>query len=503
MTSAGTSPFPTHLDVLVVGAGISGINAAYHLSQSLPHLRWAVVDGHDSFGGTWFLHTYPGVRTDTEAYTLGYDFKPWTGAPYAGGGEILQYLGEVIDDNSLGEQFHFGRTITDAKWSSDEQCWTVTGVSRSDGQSFSVTTSFLWMCHGYYQHEKGYTPSWPGLENFNGQVVHPQSWPSDITLAGKRVVLIGSGATMATLAPSIADDCGSLIVIQRSPTYFFQSPNVEPLADQLRALDTPEEWIHWVVRKKSVNEMQTLVQIQQLHAEISRRALIDMVAKQLPEGYDVATHFTPRHMPQDQRVCRVLDGDLFQKISEGQIEMVTDEIACFTDASIVTKGGREIFCDVVITATGFNLSVLGGVRFEVDGSEVNFADSVTYRGLLFTGLPNLAWTFGALRLSWTMRADYVSRYVCRLLSHLEANSLGVVVPTLRPSDLDMERRPFIDPEKFSPGYAMRSGHLMPTAGTSPEWSMDLDFWAEREVLETLGFDDGCLTFVAAKTTTEI
>jgi len=498
MNSATASPLPTHLDVLVLGAGISGINAAYHLSTSMPHLTYAVFDGHESFGGTWLIHTYPGVRTDTEAYTLGYDFKPWTGAPYAGGGEILQYLGEVIEENDLGGQFFYGRTITEASWSSADQFWTVSGVLQADGQPFTLTTSFLWMCHGYYQHEKGYTPDWTGLENFGGQIVHPQSWPADIELAGKDVVLIGSGATMATLAPSIAEDCASLTVIQRSPTYFFQSPNVEPLADQLRSLGTPEEWIHWVVRKKSVNEMQTLVQIQQMHAEISKRTLIDMVAKQLPEGYDVETHFTPRHMPQDQRVCRVLDGDLFQKISSGKIEMVTDEIDRFTESSIVTKSGDEVECDIVITATGFNLSVLGGVRFSVDGEEVNFADSVTYRGLLFTGLPNLAWTFGALRLSWTMRADYVSRYVCRLLAHLETNGYGSVLPALRPVDDGMERRPFIDPDKFSPGYAMRSRHLMPKAGTSAEWSMDLDFWGEREMLESLGFDDGCLSFTPAK-----
>ena len=498
MPSTDSPPLPDHLDVLIVGAGISGINAAYHLSQSLPHLRFAVVESHESFGGTWFVHTYPGVRTDTEAYTLGYDFKPWTGAPYAGGGEILAYLGEVLDEFSLHDHFFFGRKVMDASWSSETQRWTVSGRANSDSQGFSVSTKFIWMCHGYYQHEKGYTPDWDGLESFAGQVVHPQAWPTDIELHGKNVALIGSGATMATLAPSIADDCKSLTVIQRSPTYFFQSPNVEPLADQLRSLGTPEEWIHWVVRKKSVNEMQTLVQIQQMHAEISRRTLIDMVAKQLPDGYDIETHFTPRHMPQDQRVCRVLDGDLFQKISTGKIEMVTDEIERFTPTSIVTKGGAEVPCDVVITATGFNLSVLGGVRFVVDGDEVNFANSTTYRGLLFTGLPNLAWTFGALRLSWTMRADYVSRYVCRLLAHLEEHGFGMVLPALRESDMGMEIHPFIDPDKFSPGYAMRSQHLMPKAGSAPEWSMDLDFWGEREILETLGFEDGCLTFEASK-----
>jgi len=489
-----STPLPQHLDVLVVGAGISGINAAYHLTTSMPETSYAVIDGHESFGGTWLVHTYPGVRTDTEAYTLGFDFKPWVGPPYAGAQAIRDYLGEVIEENDLAPNFFYGRLLTSATWASDSQLWTLTGRVVATGETFTVTASFLWMCHGYYRHEKGYTPAWNGLADFAGEVIHPQSWPKDVDLGGKNVVIIGSGATMATLAPAIADQCGTLTVLQRSPTYFFQSPNVEPLADQLRSLETPEEWIHSIIRKKSVDEMQNLVQIQQLHAEISKRALIDMVAKQLPEGYDVERHFTPRHFPQDQRVCRVLDGDLFAKISSGQITMITDEIDHFTSSSIVTKDGVEIPCDVVITATGFDLSVLGDVAFAVDGEPVNFADSITYRGLLFTGLPNLAWTFGALRLSWTMRADYVSRYVVRLLSHMRNGSFGKVAAVLRPRDADMKLVPFIDPEKFSPGYAMRSRHLMPKGGSSQEWSMSMDFWGERSVLESLAFDDGCLQF---------
>ena len=484
--------FPTDLDVLVVGAGISGINAAYHLTNSPLQPKYAVVEAHESFGGTWLIHQYPGVRTDTEAYTLGFSFKPWTGAPYADGAAIREYLGETIEEFGLSDHFYFSRVITAASWDSTTARWTVQG--RHGDETFTLSTKFLWMCHGYYRHAEGYTPQWPGLEDFSGQLVHPQHWPSDLDLRDKRVVVIGSGATMATLVPNIADECAHVTVLQRSPTYFFQSPNVEALADQLRQYETPEEWIHEIIRRKSVAEMQSLVQIQQQHPEISKSTLVAMVAKQLPEGYDIERHFTPRHFPQDQRVCRILDGDLFAKIREGKVTMVTDEIATFTAQGITTLGGEEIAADVVITATGFNLSVLGDVDFSVDGEAVNFANSLTYRGMLFTQLPNLAWTFGALRLSWTMRADLVSQYVVTLLETMQAKSARVVEAMRRPVDADMPLLPFINPEQFNPGYLLRSQHLMPKAGDRAPWQMSMDFWAEREEFESENFDDGCLQF---------
>ena len=490
MSNSGT--LPTDLDVLVVGAGLSGVNAAYHLAHSPLVPRFAVVDTHESFGGTWLIHKYPGVRTDTEAYTLGFSFKPWVGAPYADASAIQQYIGETIDEFQLTDNFFFDRQITDASWDPVSARWTVRGMHGTE--EFSLTTKFLWMCHGYYRHEAGYTPEWPGFASFKGQVIHPQNWPTDIDLAGKRVVVIGSGATMATLVPNIADESAHVTVLQRSPTFFFQSPNVEPLADQLRQYDTPEEWIHEIVRRKSVAEMQSLVQIQQLHPEISKSTLIGMVAKQLPEGYDVERHFTPRHLPQDQRVCRILNGDLFAKISEGKVSMVTDEIKTFTEDGIETLDGVSIPADVVITATGFNLSVLGDVNFSVAGEDVNFANSVTYRGMLFTNLPNLAWTFGALRLSWTMRADLVSQYVCGLLEHMNSVGASTVVPELRPVDASMALQPFVDPKQFNPGYLLRAEHLMPKAGVHAPWQMSMDFWAEREDFVDETFDDGCLQF---------
>ncbi|MCX6512911.1 MAG: NAD(P)/FAD-dependent oxidoreductase, partial [Actinobacteria bacterium] len=340
-------------------------------------------------------------------------------------------------------------------------------------------------------------PSWPGMEEFKGSWIHPQSWPKNPEIADKEVVVIGSGATTATLVPNIADECSHITILQRSPTYFFQSPNADPLADQLRGLDTPEEWIHDIIRRKSMADMQSMTQIQMLHPDLSKAGLVQMVAAQLPEGYDVETHFTPRHLPHEQRICRILDGDLFKKISEGRVSMVTDEIECFTADGITTKGGEHLKADLVITATGFNLTVLGDVAFYVDGEAVDFANSFTYRGIMFTGVPNMAWTFGALRVSWTMRADLVSQFLCRLLKEMEATQASSVVAKLRSQDASMEIGPFIDPAQFNPGYAQRSRDLMPRSGSKPEWQLSLDYWAERDVLPTADLHDGCLIFNAS------
>ena len=483
-----------HLDVLIIGAGISGINAAYHLSTQCPGRSFAVVESLESFGGTWLTHTYPGVRSDTEIYTLGYSFKPWTGAPYASGEAIRTYLGETIDEFGLGDHFRYQHKITEASWSTAEQRWTISGTHTDTGEAFTLTAGFVWMCHGYYRQEKGHTPSWPGMETFSGSWIHPQSWPANPDLAGKDVVVIGSGATAATLVPAIAEECAHVTILQRSPTYYFQSPNVDELADMLRGLAIDDEWIHEIIRRKSMAEMQALTEIQGTHPELSKAGLVQMVAAQLPEGYDVETHFTPRHLPHEQRICRILDGDLFRQISAGRVTMVTDEVKTFTPEGIITQGGETIAADVVITATGFDLTVLGDVAFSIDGDPLVFSDCVTYRGMMFTGVPNMAWTFGALRVSWTMRADLVSQYLCRLLNEMESRGATSVVAQLRTEDLDMELDAFIGSAQFNPGYVQRSRDLMARSGSVPEWQLSLDYWTEREVLPMASLDDGCLVF---------
>jgi cation diffusion facilitator CzcD-associated flavoprotein CzcO len=484
---------PEHVDVVVIGAGISGINATYHLTREFPGKTICVLEAHEDLGGTWLIHNYPGVRSDTELYTLGFDFKPWTGRPYAGGDEIMAYLRETVEEFDLEQHFTYNSTVTSASWSSERQAWTLEGKNSTTSETFQMTASFLWMCHGYYEHSKGYTPSFNGMDVFQGEIIHPQTWTNP-DLDGKQVAVIGSGATMATLVPAIANTTGHVTVIQRSPSYFFQSPNRDDLADQLRSLDTPAEWIHEIIRKKAVSEMETMTKVQMDYPDLSKAGLIKMVADQLPEGYDVETHFTPRHLPHEQRVARILNGDLFTAISEGKVTMITDTIDHFTATGIVTGRGTTVPADVVITATGFDLSVFGGVTFTVDGEAIDPSKVVTYRGILFTELPNLAWTFGSLRLSWTMRANLAAEFIVRLLHHMDEQGATSVLPTLGADEAEMTVGPFIDPSNFNPGYAERSRHRSPRSGSLPQWQLNLDYWNEATVLPTAPLDDGCLVF---------
>jgi cation diffusion facilitator CzcD-associated flavoprotein CzcO len=483
-----------HVDVLVVGAGISGIDAAHHLVTEQPGRSFAVLDALDDLGGTWLTHTFPGVRSDTELFTLGYSYKPWTGAPYAAGADIYAYLAEVVAEEGLTDRIRYGHRVVSAAWSSDDQRWTVTAQRTDTDETVMLTASFLWMCHGYYRHDQPHIPNWPGAEEFTGRWIHPQHWPADADLEGKRVVVIGSGATAATMVPAIADECAHVTMLQRSPTYFFQSPNSDELADQLRGLDVPAEWTHEILRRKAAADMENITNLAKSFPDATKAGLIGIVAGQLPEGYDVETHFTPRHQPADQRICRILNGDLFAAISAGTVTVVTDDIDRFTSEGVRTTSGQLIEADVVVTATGFDLTIFGEVDFRVDGEQVDFARTVTYRGILFTGVPNMGWTFGALRLSWTMRVEMVSDYICRLLAHMDEVGATSVVPRLRPEDADMELGPYVDPSEFSPGYLQRAVDLVPRSGSRPEWQLSLDYWAERDVLPSVDLDDGCLIY---------
>jgi cation diffusion facilitator CzcD-associated flavoprotein CzcO len=483
-----------HVDVLVVGAGISGIDAAYHLSTRRPGTTFAVLEALGGYGGTWLVHRYPGVRSDSDLYTFGYGWKPWSGPPIATADEIQAYLGEVLDEHDLARHVRYHHRIESASWSGEENRWTVVVTRTDTGETLRLTTGFLWMCQGYYRHAQGYTPDWPGLDRFSGRVVHPQTWPDDLDLTGRRVLVIGSGATTATLVPAIAESCAHVTVLQRSPTYFYAGPNANELADMLNVLELPQEWVHEIFRRKLLYDMHELVTLSLDEPELVRDELIRMVTELLPEGYDVATHFTPRYDPWRQRVAFVPDGDLFTGISAGLATMVTDEIDHLDEGGVVLASGDRIDADVIITATGFNLSVLGDIAFSVDGVPLDLASTVTYRGAMFTGVPNMIWVFGYFRASWTLRADLLAAFVCRLLDHMDELGAHRVTPRLRPEDSDMAVGPWIDPSDFNPGYLRRSMHLMPKSGDKPEWRHSQDYWSERDLFPEADLDDGCLRY---------
>ncbi|MBU3688358.1 MAG: FAD-containing monooxygenase EthA [Acidimicrobiales bacterium mtb01] len=483
-----------HVDVLIVGAGISGIGAAAHLTEQLPDLSFVILERYDTFGGTWHLHRYPGVRSDSDLFTFGYRFKPWVGAPIASGQEILRYLEEVVEERDLAPHIRYSHHVSDARWESNDNLWHVRATREGSETPLHFTARFLWMCQGYYHHDVGYTPEWSGTSDFEGQIVHPQHWPDGMSWTDKRIIVIGSGATAATVIPAIAADSAHVVMLQRSPTYFVSDRNGNDLAELLVSLDVPPEWIHEIVRRKIIADADTFTRKAFADPEGTARSLIENVRSLLPEGYDVETHFTPKYMPWRQRVAFVPDGDLFKAISSGKVEVVTDEVETFTATGVRTRSGRDLDADVVITATGFDLSVLGGVRFVVDGQPVDFAETVSYRGMMFTDVPNLAWVFGYFRSSWTLRADLVADLVCRLLMHMREKGAARVIPRLRPADEGLSRLDWIDPADFSPGYLKRSMHLMPKRLDTPEWRHTQDYVAERTALPNADLDDGCLEF---------
>jgi cation diffusion facilitator CzcD-associated flavoprotein CzcO len=492
MTAAETATPETtiteNFDVLVVGAGISGVGAAYHLTHQRPGTSFVVLEALDSFGGTWWTHRYPGIRSDSDLYTFGYRFKPWTGTPIATADEIRKYMGEVIDENCLSRHIRYKHRIESAKWSSEENRWTIEARRTDTGEVQRFTAGFLWMCQGYYRHSEGYTPEWPGMGEYKGQIVHPQSWPEDLAYAGKKVVVIGSGATTATLVPAIAGDCDHVTVLQRSPTYFIPGRNQNDLADTLRELEIDESWIHEIVRRKILHDQAAFTRRSLEEPETVKRELLAGVRAYLGEDFDIETHFTPRYRPWRQRIAFVPDGDIFQGIRSGKASVVTDEIDRFTEKGILLNSGQELEADIIITATGFNLNVLGDIDFEIDGKQLCFSDTVTYRGMMFTGVPNLLWVFGYFRASWTLRADLLGDFVCRLLTHMEAKGAKRVEVALRPEDRDMELLPWMDPENFNPGYLMRAMHLLPKRGAKHEWQHSQDYWREKDELPAIDLD---------------
>jgi cation diffusion facilitator CzcD-associated flavoprotein CzcO len=483
-----------HVDVLIVGAGVSGIGAAHHLRDQFPDRTFVILDTQDNRGGTWWTHRYPGVRSDSDLFTYGYRFKPWRGPSIAAGGAILDYLDEVITEDRLDQHIRYQHRVTAASWSTADRQWTIEVTRDDTGQQLRFTASFLWMCQGYYNHAKPYRPQWEGADRFQGVFVHPQRWPEDLDLAGKRVVVIGSGATAATLIPAIAAKAEHVTMLQRSPTYYFAAPATHELAAMLEPLGIPDEWTHEIMRRQYTTQTHWLSRMSFEAPDELHAFLIESVRPLLPEGFDIDKHLTPRYRPWQQRIAVVPDGDLFAALREGKASIVTDTIETFTEHGITVSSGEEIPADVVVTATGFNMSVLGDVAFTVDGEPVDFTEHVTWRGIMISGVPNMAYTFGYFRHSWTLRVDLVCDLVGRLLTNMQDKGATMVVPELRPEDRDMQLQPWCAPENFNAGYVMRSQHILFKQGDREPWTHLLEHDEESEILPKADLDDGSLVY---------
>lgn len=490
-----TSPvLGDHYDVLIIGAGISGIDAAYHLQKSRPDTRFAMIERMPGFGGTWRTHKFPGIRSDSDLFTFGFKWKPWTGIPIATANQILDYLDAALDENDLRRHIRFDTDVESASWSGETQTWTLTLRVAEGSLPVTVTCNFLWMCSGYYNHADAYTPDWPGMERFQGTIVHPQTWPENLDHTGKNVVVIGSGATAATIIPAMTDTAAHVTMLQRSPTYFFPKPMLDEFGETLRALDLSDELYHDIMRRKFLHESRDTVRRSRSEPDVLANELIDAARAYLGEDYDVETHFTPSYRPWRQRIAMIPDGDLFVAIRTGKASVVTDHIKSFTETGLLLNSGRELEADIIVTATGFNMNVLGDIAFDIDGQALDLSQSLTHRGVMFTGVPNLAVVFGYLRSSWTLRADLVSDYVCRVLDHMDELGIASVVPALREQDQDMQIRPWIDPEDFNAGYVMRGQKILPRQGDRQPWLMTQDYYSDRETLPNADLDDGTLQY---------
>lgn len=501
-TEAAAAAARTQFDVLFIGAGISGIGGACHLRAQFPDRTFAILDEQHSFGGTWVTHRYPGIRSDSDMFTFGYRFKPWRGAPIAAGAEILNYLGEVIEEHGLASHIRYLHKVLMASWSTPEARWTVEGVRTDTGEKFKVTASFLWMGQGYYRHDRGYMPQWPGVDTFRGELIHSQEWDAKTEFDGKRVLVIGSGATAATLIPALAKRCSHVTMLQRSPTYFRSAANVNDLATLLRTLNVPDAWVHDIVRRKILADQRALVRRAFDEPDALRAELLAGVREQLGSQELVDRHFTPRYLPMRQRAAHVPDGDLFKAIRSGKASVVTDEIERFEATGVRTKSGELLEADLVVAATGIELVVMGGIEFSVDGKPVNFSREVLYRGAMFTGVPNMLWMFGYFRASWTLRVDLLGDFFCRLLAHMDDKGVRQVTPRLRPQDSDMQLLPWVEETNFNPNYLRRVMDRMPRQGDRAPWHYTYDYWSDVDEFACADLDDGALVFGDAKCPSE-
>jgi len=482
-----------HFDVLIVGAGLSGIGAGYHLQTNCPDRSYAILEGRDCIGGTWDLFRYPGIRSDSDMYTLGYSFRPWTEPKaIADGPSILNYVRETARVYGIDKKIRFNHRVVRADWSSADSQWTVE-VERGPEQAIErLTCNFLFMCSGYYKYEHGYTPDFPGIADFAGRLVHPQKWSDDIDYAGKKVVVIGSGATAVTLVPEMAKTAAHVTMLQRSPTYVVARPDEDKVANWLRAR-LPAKLAYGLTRWKNVLFGMYFYRLCKRDPERVKKLILGGVRHALGPDYDVAKHFTPSYNPWDQRLCLVPNGDLFQSLRSGGSSVVTDQIETFTRGGIKLKSGNVLDADVVVTATGLDLQVLGGLEIKVDGADVDLSKTMNYKGLMYSGVPNLAAAFGYTNASWTLKCDLTCEYVCRMLNHMKANGYAQVMP--RRNDPTVTELPWVD---FSSGYIQRAAARFPKQGSRRPWRLYQNYALDIMTLRFGSLKDEAIEFLPAQ-----
>ena len=478
-----------HLDVLVIGAGLSGIGAAHRLQQSCPWASYAIVESRDAIGGTWDLFRYPGIRSDSDMYTLGYEFRPWDGAKsIADGDSIRQYIVDTAVEAGIDRRIRFGHRVVSMSWSSDEALWHVTAHRADTDEAVELTCGFVFSCTGYYRYDRGYTPAFEGTDQFDGQVVHPQHWPDDLDVTGKQVVVIGSGATAITLVPALAGAAAHVTMLQRSPTWVVSMPSHSSVANRLRRL-LPRRWADPAIRWINVLASQGSYFLSRRWPALVRRGLRKGLERDLPPGYDIDTHFTPRYDPWDQRLCVASDGDLFAALRNGSASVMTDEVDTFTPTGLRLASGTELDADVVVTATGLDMLFIGGIEVTVDGQVVDPASRLLYKGMMVEGVPNLAVAIGYANASWTLKADLTSQYVCRLLDHMRSTGARQCTPVNRSA-----HRVEGSVLGLSSGYLQRAADRMPRQGSTFPWKVHQSYLRDHRALKRSALTDDAMVF---------
>jgi cation diffusion facilitator CzcD-associated flavoprotein CzcO len=477
-----------HTDVVIIGAGLSGIGAAFHLTDKCPDRSYLILESRSAIGGTWDLFRYPGIRSDSDMHTLGYSFKPWDSAKaIADGPSILKYVQETAQENRIEEKIQFDSKLVSANWDSATSRWLL-DVARSDTEQLSqISCNFLYMCAGYYSYDEAHDPKFPSMDAFKGKIVHPQFWPDDLNYENKKIVVIGSGATAVTLVPSMAKKAASVTMLQRSPTYIISRPSEDWFANGLRKI-LPNSWAYALTRMRNTRFQEFIYKRTRKNPEKVKKTLLDMVRNELGPDYDVDKHFTPSYNPWDQRLCLVPDSDLFEAIKNGSASVVTDHIDCFDDSGIKLKSGEHLDADIIITATGLQLVMMGGADISVDSKSVDFSKLWTYKGLMVSDVPNMVSTFGYINASWTLRADLTAEWVCRTLNHMTETNSSSVVPIVSEELKTMAPRNWID--DFPAGYMQRVMHLFPKQGDQEPWLNTQDLRRDRKIFnQPLAIDE--------------